>query len=67
MSNRSWNIDELVSIIRQTAKAELLPRFTKVKHSKKRDGSILTEADLAVQKMIENRTVMIIRKTRHGR
>lgn len=55
MSNRSWNIEELVSIIRQVAKDELLPRFTKVKHSKKIDGSILTEADLAVQKAIEQK------------
>lgn len=55
MSNRSWNIEELISIIRQVARDELLPRFTKVKHCKKLDGSILTEADLAVQKTIEQK------------
>jgi len=55
MSDRSWNINEIVSIIRRVAKDELLPRFTKVKHSKKIDGSILTEADLAVQKAIEQK------------
>ena len=55
MSNRSWNIEELISIVRQVAKDELLPRFTKVTHSKKRDGSILTEADLAVQKTLERK------------
>ena len=52
MSERKWNIEDLVSIIRNVARDELLPRFTKVNHSKKLDGSILTEADLAVQKKI---------------
>jgi len=55
MSNRSWNTTELVSIIRDVAIEELLPRFAKVKQSKKADGSILTEADLAVQKKIESK------------
>ncbi|MDH5602199.1 MAG: inositol monophosphatase [Gammaproteobacteria bacterium] len=55
MSNRSWDTEKLVSIIRRVAKDELLPRFTKVKHSKKLDGSILTEADLAVQTAIEKK------------
>lgn len=55
MSERNWNTSELVSIIRIVAIEELLPRFSKVKHSKKVDGSILTEADLAVQKKIEQK------------
>lgn len=55
MSNRSWNVEELVSIICQVAKDELLPRFTKVKHSKKLDGSVLTEADLTVQKTLQQK------------
>ena len=55
MKNRSWNNSELVSIIRDVATQELLPRFAKVKQSKKSDGSILTEADLAVQSQIEEK------------
>ena len=55
MNNRYWNTSELVSIIRNVAIEELLPRFSKVKHSKKIDGSILTDADLAVQKKIEQK------------
>lgn len=55
MNNRSWNKQELISIIRNIACEELLPRFAKVKQSKKNDGSILTEADLAVQTHIEEK------------
>ena len=40
---------ELEKIIRDAAKAELLPRFRQVDHSLKSDGSIVTEADLAMQ------------------
>lgn len=55
MNNRNWNNQELISIVRNVACEELLPRFAKVKHSKKIDGSILTEADLAVQNHIEEK------------
>ena len=55
MNNRSWNNQELISIIRNVAYEELLPRFAKVKQSKKNDGSILTEADLAVQTHIKEK------------
>ncbi|MCW8901805.1 MAG: inositol monophosphatase [Gammaproteobacteria bacterium] len=55
MKNQSLDISELVSIVRNVAIEELLPRFAKVKQNKKCDGSILTEADLAVQTKIEKK------------
>ncbi len=41
--------EELEQIIREAAQQELLPRFQHVTHSLKSDGSIVTEADLAMQ------------------
>jgi len=52
MKARSWNTQELVSIVCNIAKEELLPRFSKMKAEKKGDGSLITEADLAVQNRI---------------
>ena len=40
---------KLEQIIRVAAQQELLPRFKQVTHSLKSDGSIVTEADLAMQ------------------
>jgi myo-inositol-1(or 4)-monophosphatase len=40
---------ELEQIIRKAAQQELLPRFHHVAHNFKSDGSIVTEADLAMQ------------------
>lgn len=54
MHKRDWNIQEIVSVIRSIAIKELLPRFSKVKESKKMDGSLLTEADLIVQTQIRD-------------
>lgn len=55
MEQRNWNINDLTSLVRQTAKEELLPRFFKVKESKKEDKSIVTEADLVMQEIVELR------------
>jgi len=41
--------DELADLIRAVARDELLPRFRHSRRSWKADGSIVTEADLAVQ------------------
>lgn len=54
MKNRSWNINDLVSIICDVAKNELTPRFAKVNHKEKADGSLLTEADIIVQNKIKH-------------
>ena len=45
-------LDKLKEIVISAAHEELLPRFTRVERMLKADGSILTEADLAVQERI---------------
>jgi myo-inositol-1(or 4)-monophosphatase len=45
-------LKELQEIIVSAGKQELLPRFTRVERSHKADGSVLTEADLAVQERV---------------
>ena len=44
--------DELRALLRETAQQELLPRFARVERAHKRDGSIVTEADLATQQSL---------------
>lgn len=43
------DIQVLSEIVRTTARQELLPRFARVSRAHKTDGSIVTEADLAMQ------------------
>ncbi|MCP4289941.1 MAG: inositol monophosphatase family protein [Gammaproteobacteria bacterium] len=43
----------ICSIVRKAAKAELLPRFADVTRDRKRDGSIVTVADRAMQDNLE--------------
>lgn len=45
-------VDEVQAIIVSAAREELLPRFARVERTRKRDGSILTEADTAMQTRI---------------
>ncbi len=47
-----YDLEQLQQIIVAAGKEELLPRFTRVERSYKADGSVLTEADLAVQERI---------------
>lgn len=49
------NIDskKIIELIKKTAHEELLTRFTSVSAQKKPDGSIVTEADLAMQNRLE--------------
>lgn len=42
------DLDALCALVRESAREELLPRFTRVTQQHKADGSILTEADLAI-------------------
>src|SRR5690606_28527899 len=39
----------LLTVVREVAAREIMPRFLKVAHSRKADGSLFTEADLATQ------------------
>lgn len=47
------DLDELRALVRQVASDELMPRFQRVTASKKRDGSVITEADLAMQSRLQ--------------
>lgn len=47
-------IDDLEPVLRQTAARELMPRFNRVGHDVKADGSLLTEADLAVDRALHD-------------
>jgi len=48
----TYSLTVLKTIIKPAAQEELLPRFARVERQQKRDGSVLTEADLAVQSRI---------------
>lgn len=42
------NLDELAQLVTEAARQELKPRFTRVRQQIKRDGTVVTEADLAM-------------------
>ena len=42
-------VEPLLDIVREVAAREIMPRYLKVAHSRKADGSLFTEADLAAQ------------------
>jgi myo-inositol-1(or 4)-monophosphatase len=46
-------LGELRDLVRRTAAEELMTRFERVAVSKKRDGSVITEADLAMQRRLQ--------------
>lgn len=46
-------LPQLTSLIRDTARTELLSRFRRISASLKDDGSLLTEADLAMQTQLQ--------------
>jgi myo-inositol-1(or 4)-monophosphatase len=47
------DLSRAASLVRQAARDELMPRFQHVAVQRKQDGSLLTEADLAVQDRLE--------------
>ena len=42
-------LDAVIAVVRTVAAQEIMPRYQKVAHSRKADGTLLTEADLATQ------------------
>jgi myo-inositol-1(or 4)-monophosphatase len=50
---KSPQSEELCAIVKQAAIAELLPRFATVDRKTKQDGSVVTEADHAIQARLE--------------
>ncbi len=48
------SIEALSTLLREAAEAELLPRFARTERELKADGSIVTEADLAMQERVQS-------------
>ncbi|MFP5417804.1 MAG: inositol monophosphatase family protein [Gammaproteobacteria bacterium] len=46
-------LEEIKAVVREIAQREVAPRFLKVKHSHKPDGSLFTEADAETQAALE--------------
>lgn len=42
-------LDDVVAVCRKVGREEVMPRYLKVSHERKADGSVLTEADVAAQ------------------
>ncbi len=53
-SNMSPELQALQAMLVTAAQEELLPRFAKVIHSHKADGSVVTEADIAMQRRVSD-------------
>ena len=51
----SFDQTQLVEMIRKAGQEELMPRFARVTSSQKADGSLVTEADLVVQKDLQQK------------
>jgi len=47
-------IEEVIAIVRQVAREEIIPRFTEVQHHVKHDGSLVTEADHTTQQRLQD-------------
>jgi myo-inositol-1(or 4)-monophosphatase len=45
----SDTLERVIAVVRRVAADEIMPRFLKVTHERKADGSLFTEADLAAQ------------------
>ena len=45
-------IDEVISVVKTVAQQEIMPRYLRVAHQHKSDGSLFTEADLATQEAL---------------
>ena len=53
MSAQTSMLDAVQALVREVARREVTPRFLKVAHSHKDDGSLFTEADAATQAALE--------------
>ena len=45
-------VDRVIAAVKRVATQEIMPRFLKVAHQRKSDGSLFTEADLAAQEAL---------------
>ena len=47
-------LEPLLTVVREVAACEIMPRYLRVAHSRKADGSLFTEADLAAQEALKS-------------
>ena len=52
LNDVSAELDALIRTVKSVAAAEVMPRFLKVAHHRKSDGSLFTEADVAAQEAL---------------
>lgn len=52
-ANLKPTLGQVMTLMRQVAQAEITPRYLRVAHTHKNDGSLFTEADAATQKVLE--------------
>ena len=45
-------LEDVIACVQEVAAKEVMPRYLKVAHQRKSDGSLFTEADLAAQEEI---------------
>jgi myo-inositol-1(or 4)-monophosphatase len=50
----------VIAAVREVGRTEVMPRYLKVAHSRKVDGSLFTEADLVAQRILEQRLRAIL-------
>lgn len=55
LNDVSAELDALIRTVKSVAATEVMPRFLKVAHHRKTDGSLFTEADLAAQEALAHR------------
>ena len=48
-------LDAVIAAVREVAQQEVMPRYLRVAHSRKADGSVFTEADIAAQEALATR------------
>jgi myo-inositol-1(or 4)-monophosphatase len=49
IDDRALDLERVIDVVRKVAADEVMPRYLRVAHQRKSDGSLFTEADLAAQ------------------
>ncbi len=52
-------LEQVKAAVREVGRNEVMPRYLKVAHTRKDDGSLFTEADMAAQRALEERLAAI--------
>ncbi|MCS6787092.1 MAG: inositol monophosphatase family protein [Thiobacillaceae bacterium] len=52
-------LQQVIAAVREVGRSEVMPRYLKVAHTRKDDGSLFTEADMAAQRALTQRLAAI--------